>query len=1142
MKKITTVFYVFAVLALFVLISGCGSSKKETETGEAADNDAVDADICNGNDADSEPDDEDGENEDNDSGDTVTDADSSKCQTIDGVMWSSHSENPMNWYDAVKYCKKLNECGYSDWYLPSIDELRALVTGCQHIETGGDCAVTENCLSFEDCWTHACNCEPYEYDPCSKLGECESEIMLWSSSTQSDFPDYAWYISFFYGDVYNTYKMNDAYSYAVYYAQCARSENGNSGKEGEDDDEEEEADEVFCHFYECRDGDSYCGYFVDLELNWKKYETCMFSECNDYSGKCRCKNNGDLVCYDDALRICSDDDWQIAEACKSGCDSSNKDCIPWEDPETKLMWSTKVLNPMDWSTSVSYCEDLEEGGYSDWRLPTIDELRTLIRNCTNTEPDGDCRVTDDGCLKESCAKYCGCDYRSGNNGAYYSKIGDDGDVLLWSSSTRSDKTSYAWTVRFAGGGVSSYDKSYKYDDFKARCVRSDHRIQPCTGLPENAKWNEFSTIPQTLNGESWEPDPTGVYNETPSETECRFICNPGYKWDGSECKLSDINAISECSPESPTPCRDLTNDMIWSAKSDGMNWQDAVDYCNNLTQGGFSDWRLPDIDELRTLIQNCANTEPDGQCKVSENKGKLSSNDKYPDGACYCSAKKTDGSYSKFGDDDKVVLWSSSAVLGYTDGNYVWRVAFDHGKVDYSNSKNSLADLRCVRREKRERLCRNLPENAVWNGAASITQTWNDGIWQPSDTGVCSEIPSGTECRFTCNPGYGCDGSKCTLTDINAISECSSESPAPCRDSLNGMIWSARSGKIKWSEAVDYCDNLTEGGISRWHLPDIGEIRTLIQNCDGSVAGGGCGVTESCAAQDDCWTESACRSCASDSSGKYSKFGEKVELWSYSAVSKNSCCAWEADFGSGSIELYNKDESKYVRCVSSDRRRRFCTDLPENTSWNIFTSITQTWNGESWVPATTGVYSETPSETECRFVCNPGYTREKSECKLSDINLISECGPESPTPCRDPSKGLMWSAKSLDLDWSPAVDYCENLEEGGFTDWRLPDIDELRTLIRNCQGTVAGGECAVSAECLSSSCLNSSCRSCSSDSSGKYSKFSETDNLWSHSIVYMGSEDSSFVYIVNFANGAVTAADKIIANNFIPSISVRCVR
>ena len=49
MKKITTVFYVFAVLVLFVLITGCGSSKKETAESDAltdADNDiAADGDV-----------------------------------------------------------------------------------------------------------------------------------------------------------------------------------------------------------------------------------------------------------------------------------------------------------------------------------------------------------------------------------------------------------------------------------------------------------------------------------------------------------------------------------------------------------------------------------------------------------------------------------------------------------------------------------------------------------------------------------------------------------------------------------------------------------------------------------------------------------------------------------------------------------------------------------------------------------------------------------------------------------------------------------------------------------------------------------------------------------------------------------------
>jgi len=33
-----------------------------------------------------------------------------------------------------------------------------------------------------------------------------------------------------------------------------------------------------------------------------------------------------------------------------------------------------------------------------------------------------------------------------------------------------------------------------------------------------------------------------------------------------------------------------------------MNWYNAVDFCNNLNLGGYSDWHLPNVNELESLI------------------------------------------------------------------------------------------------------------------------------------------------------------------------------------------------------------------------------------------------------------------------------------------------------------------------------------------------------------------------------------------------------------------------------------------------------------------------------------------------------------------------------------------------------------
>jgi hypothetical protein len=56
--------------------------------------------------------------------------------------------------------------------------------------------------------------------------------------------------------------------------------------------------------------------------------------------------------------------------------------------------------------------------------------------------------------------------------------------------------------------------------------------------------------------------------------------------------------------------------------------------------------------------------------------------------------------------------------------------------------------------------------------------------------------------------------------------------------------------------------------------------------------------------------------------------------------------------------------------------------------------------------------------------------------------------PSAAPPWTDSATGLMWtrSDNNADLDFDHAVSYCKNLNRGGFSDWRLPEIDELKGL------------------------------------------------------------------------------------------------
>ncbi len=132
---------------------------------------------------------------------------------------------------------------------------------------------------------------------------------------------------------------------------------------------------------------------------------------------------------------------------------------------------------------------------------------------------------------------------------------------------------------------------------------------------------------------------------------------------------------------------------------------------------------------------------------------------------------------------------------------------------------------------------------------------------------------------------------------------------------------------LTFLEAESYCNSLRLAVFSDWRLPNLDELRTLVDGCSASVAGGACGVRDDCSicATPVCWTRDLCEGCG-DGFGPgpgncywHGTFGAECELWFWSSTrcSDESNNYWFVDFQSGNIyhEWHANAEKVTVRCV-----------------------------------------------------------------------------------------------------------------------------------------------------------------------------------------------------------------------------------
>ncbi len=215
------------------------------------------------------------------------------------------------------------------------------------------------------------------------------------------------------------------------------------------------------------------------------------------------------------------------------------------DLNTGLMWQQATLDKVTWEEAVSGAETFDLAGYTDWRLPTIKELFSLIHFDAYL-----------GQSEETCKPYVDTDYFEVGFGD-----ADAGERLLDAQYLSSNEyvnltmegEHAVFGVNFIDGRIKGYGTTYpdsgnpKY--FFVWYVRGTE------AFTNDFVDNGDNTVTDNATGLMWTKFDSGTYDGT-----------AGTQGDGR------------------------------------MDWEESLKWCEDLVHAGYSNWRMPNAKELQSIL------------------------------------------------------------------------------------------------------------------------------------------------------------------------------------------------------------------------------------------------------------------------------------------------------------------------------------------------------------------------------------------------------------------------------------------------------------------------------------------------------------------------------------------------------------